>query len=987
MGNPKQTSNLQWLILLDSGKTIGPYTTDAVVRLIHESAIDETCRIKPVGTGSWEALTKQAVFFDAVLEAVNRSASNKKPTGENLISETVIMPITPEEVTKERGPDQAPRTLVNPNSVTREPRSQQPAIEPKSEVKFNPPTPKKRKLPKPILELQNLSKIAFKQKASVSRLPALLIVSAIVVIAVALYVDRGPSRDQVKLIAPIESKPLVNFDYAAMDAQFRKARSYFWIDTVEGFLQAQTQLVALVEAAPNFLPARGYLCLVYRELWPYTEQTKNDTEIVNQVTKRTKVLDPTGANGAYCDIARMLTQGKLTETRGMVDYLLERADAERQAQFETAEKQGRDLYRFSNDPIIMSIRAELLSGLRDDVLARSDPYQAALYVENIQKYSPQWVKMYYLQARFLLQAGQPQKAAVAFENTLKVNPNHKPAAIEYGIMNYMQFRQPDKALNYISGALNTRGIVTRNLEARAHYALARIWSDRRDFAEALDHAQKAYALNPSDNQVKSLVLELGGNVKLKKGAEANNSLVFEGDQHAREGDCMVAQAMYKSAFEADPKNALAAMKAAKCLKTLNRPLEAISYLQKAIQSDPKLATAYLLLADYYSERFDFQKAETTLNKASAKFNNQYEILRGYGLVALRQNALKPAIGYLSRALRGYENDNETLILLARAHLKLGQSTNDGEALQKSLSYAARALELDRANVEAHVVYAQALAPFKGFDSAINYLNDLRNQFSRNVEYPLAIAELYRQTERYKQAIEHYRHVIDWRPETRDAHLGIAHCLYMTGDVTAALKSYYDAAYYDPSDPEPFVRIGNIFIDGNKFNEAISPLKKALDANEAKPLTRFYIGKAYMGLNDYKTALEWAKDEISHHPKTADGYILAGQLYAKREEFKMCAEQYQVAVGLRDFKKQKGELYVAMARCQRQSGNLDGAQGSLDIAVNMESGNADIYREQGALFEARGDSTSAAAAYNKYLTLHPNAPDKNDIEARLGAMGR
>src|SRR5262249_7745543 len=135
----------------------------------------------------------------------------------------------------------------------------------------------------------------------------------------------------------------------------------------------------------------------------------------------------------------------------------------------------------------------------------------------------------------------------------------------------------------------------------AYYALARIWTDRRDLSEALENAQKAFALNPSDNQIKSLVLELGGNVKLRKGSDTNNSLVFEGDQHAREGDCMVAQAMYKAAFEADPKNALAAMKAGKCLKTLNRPIEAISYLHKAIHADPKLTTAYLLLSDYYSE--------------------------------------------------------------------------------------------------------------------------------------------------------------------------------------------------------------------------------------------------------------------------------------------------------------------------------------------------------------------------------------------------
>lgn len=977
MGKAPKHPNHQWLVLLDTGRTVGPYSTDGVIRLISEGALDERCRIKSVGSGSWEPITKFPVFFDAILESMKKTPEERASAAENLISETVVAPMNPSDVTQERiisGP--------SPDSITQDPRLREAQIE---VPKAKKPASRKSSGKSQVVDLANLTNLALKQRASASRIPIFLVLVAGVLIGLAYFLDRQPSRDQIRLIVPRLDLQPKKMSEKAIDAEFRRARNYFWIDTVEGFLQAQTLLVSLVEAAPQYLPARGYLCLVYRELWPYIQQTKSDTEAINIVAKSTKVLDPAGANGAYCEIARMLTQGKMTEVRGMVDYLLERADSERQAQLDMQGSQETLAYRFSTDPVIMSIRAELLSGLRDDVLARSDPFQAALYVENIQKYTPQWVKMYYLQAKFLLQAGQPQKAAHAFEVTLKANPNHKPALIEYGIMNYMQFRQTDKALNYITGAINSRGITTRQLEARARYTLARIYSERRDFSQALEEAQKAYTLNPSDNQVKSLVLELGGSVKVKS-SNMNNSLVFEGDQHAREGDCMVAQAMFKAAFEADPKNGLAAMKAAKCLKSLNRPLEGISWLKKAIRADPKLTTAYLLLADYYSERYDFRQAESVLNDASAKFPSQYEILRGYGLVAFRQNLLRASIGFLNRALRGYENDIETLVLLAKTHLQLGRSLNDSESLQKSLSYAARALELDRANVDAHVVYAQALAPFKGLDSAINYLSELKTQFSRNIEYPLAIAELYRISERYRQAVDHYRAVIDWRPETKDAHLGLAHCLYMNGDITAALKSYYDAAYYDPSDPEPFVRIANIYIESGKFAEAVGPLKKALDANEFKPMVRYYLGKAYLGLNEYKQALTWAKEEISHNPKIADGYILAAQIYAQLESFKDCAEQYQTAVGLRDIKKHKAELYVSMARCQRQSGNLDGAQGSLDIAVTLESGNANIYREQGALFEARGDRASAAAAYNKYLTLHPNAKDKHEIERRISSMG-
>lgn len=970
---------VHWLIILETGKVIGPYTTDAVLRLIKEAAIDERCRIKKMGSGTWIPISREPLFFDALINEVNnpsRSGKNQG-AGDNLISETQIVP-PPNETTETNSAlgNQDLEMTRGPGSITvfQDGKTQKSKADKKQKTVT--------------LELQNLSKIAKSKKFRRSKGPLILVAAAAVLVILALFIDQTGSRDQISLIAPrVGTVGKETIDKKTAWALFKKARSYYWLDTVEGYLAAQNQLVSLIEGSPQFLPARGYLCLVYRELWPYVQQGKTDTEAVNNLAKNTKSLDPAGQFGAYCEISRMLNQGKITEARGTVDYYLERADGERQAQLEILEEQGQMTYRFSSDPVIMSFRAELLTLAKDDILVRSDPFQAALYVENIQKYTPNWVKMYYLQAKFLLQAGQAQKAATAFENTLRVNPSHKPSLIEYGIMNYKQFRQGDKALNYISGALGSKGIISRQLEARAHAVLAKVYSEKRETSTALSHAEKAYALNPGDQQIRSLVLELGGNAKLGKSAFKNNALVFEGDQHAREGDCVVAQGIYKAAFEADPTNGPAAMKAAKCLKTLNRPTEAITWLKKAIAADPKLTTAYLLLADYHSERFDFKNSETILNDASRKFPNQYEILRGYGLVSFRQNRLREAIGFLDRAIKGYENDIDTLILLSKAHYTLGAALNNSDNLQKSLSYAARALELDRANVEAHVSYAQALAPFKGLDSAISYLNELKTQFSRNVEYPLAIAELYRKTERYQLAISHYKGVIEWKPDTKDAHMGLAQCYYFNGEITKALKSYFDAAYYDPSDPEPFVRIGSIYLEGNRFAESITPFRKALNINENKPMIRYYLGRAYYGMGEYKEALDWAKSEIEYHPRTADGYILAGQIQAKTENFKACSEQYQIAVGLRDSKKQKAELYIQLARCQRQSANLDGAQASLDIALTMESGSADIYREQGSIFESKGDLPAAAAAYNKYLTLSPNAPDKNEVENRINSLGK
>lgn len=973
MGNPSNTAgSTHWLIMLPAGKIIGPYTNDAVFKLIREGAVNEDCRIKKMGTGTWLPISKETQFFDALLEAVNNPEAKDNPAqkAENFFAETVVG----------KAPESAEATKHSRSLVANQNDEMTVANTPDvlnaPQVKASPKS--KKTAEAEVLELANLGQVAREQKIKNSKGPLALAAAAMALVVAALFIDSGPGADQLRLILPdLQRPPVANLDMKVLESQYAKARAFFWVDSVEAYLQAQSQLVSLIEAAPQYMPARGLLCQVYRELWPYVEQTNADAEAVNRLAKSTRSLDPTGPSGAYCEISRLLAQGKLVEARGVVDYYLETWDRENAEYLNVMENSGKAAHRFSSDPVIMSFRAELLATMKDENLSRSDPGTAAAYVQNIQQYTPQWVKMYYLHARFLLQAGRPQEAAQAFEKTLQINPKHKPALIEYGIMNYTQFRQADKAINYITGALSSRAIVTRNLEGRANYTLAKIFSERREISQALKYAERAFEFNPSDNLVKNLIVDLGGSVQMVTDSSRNNTLVFEGDQHAREGDCLIAQALFKSAFEGDPKNAQAAMKAAKCLKTLNRPREAIAWLQKAIKADPNLTTAYLMLADYYSEAFDFRRAEETLARISSRFPNQYEILRGYGLVAYRQNRLTAAIGYLKRAQKGYDGDIETLILLSKAHLL-------NQEYDQALSHAAKALELDRSNVDAHIAYGRTLAPFKGLDTAIRYLRDQRLQFSRNVEYPLAIAELYRETGRCSAAEGEFKAVIEWRPDTKAAYMGLAECYFLAGNIREAVKSYFEAAYYDPSDAEPFVRIGMVYNSANRFGDAIPMFKRALSVNEMKPLVRYYLGRAYLGMNDTNAALDWSKQEAALNPRLAEPYILAAEVHTRLESYKECADQYQKAVGYRTT--QKAELYVNMAACQRQASNLDGAQGSLDIAISLESGRPEIYREQGALFQLRGDLRAAAAAYNRYLTLSPNAPDRSGVENQLNRMG-
>ena len=60
---------------------------------------------------------------------------------------------------------------------------------------------------------------------------------------------------------------------------------------------------------------------------------------------------------------------------------------------------------------------------------------------------------------------------------------------------------------------------------------------------------------------------------------------------------------------------------------------------------------------------------------------------------------------------------------------------------------------------------------------------------------------------------------------------------------------------------------------------------------------------------------------------------------------------------------------------------------LTQALSLESGNPDIYKEQGAIFELRGERVQAIEAYNQYIVLSPNALDRSLIQSKIDNLRR
>jgi regulator of sirC expression with transglutaminase-like and TPR domain len=77
----------------------------------------------------------------------------------------------------------------------------------------------------------------------------------------------------------------------------------------------------------------------------------------------------------------------------------------------------------------------------------------------------------------------------------------------------------------------------------------------------------------------------------------------------------------------------------------------------------------------------------------------------------------------------------------------------------------------------------------------------------------------------------------------------------------------------------------------------------------------------------------------------------------------------------------------MARCYRLSGNLDAAVSMINQAGTQESGNPEVWKEQGAIYEMKQENIKAIEAYSQYLVLVPNAVDREQIQMRINALSR
>ena len=742
----------------------------------------------------------------------------------------------------------------------------------------------------------------------------------------------------------------------------QKSQNLYAQDHFLAYFEAQKNLIKILENSSNpdvSASAAALLCLVDLELWPFTQKSELDLKALERISQYSTQISPSNVQAQSCLSVMLILQNQWSQANQIINTVIDR------------EKNS------PNPPVAFYY-------LKARVLIANKEYDKALgYLNEAQKIWSNWWKVFNESAQILQrpEINQAPKATQIYKHILKNNPQHTSSQVYLGTRKQILFKNISKSKAFLSRLLNSQNKVPPQELSQIHFSLAQIFLKEQNKLQALNHAKMAYKIDSTHNQITSFIKKLGGSIKADTQKESEQ-LILEGDLFLEQKQYLKAQSIYKKAFQIYDKNAQAAIKIAQCLWNLNSARQAFSWLNKAIAIDKKQMDAYILLIDYYSQRYNFKQAGNSLRQARLENKKNYKTVKAEALFELRRRNYLKAQQRTEAAIKMYASDAELYVLLSQSFQ--GQAEFNKTKYNDAYLAAVQATEINSYFIQAHIDVAVSLAGTRNTQAGVEYISRLIKTNPQIIEYEIALGHLFFKSGQFEKAQEIFRKIIQTHPQLKQIYIQQALTLKALKKTKEAQNHFLKAIRLNPSDAKAFYEMGIIYLENKQPQKALIQFERALKANKNYPLLHYLIGRSSLILGDYENALKQARLEKAQNPRLSEPYILEAETYSAMKNWTSCASTYNEVI---KFSTPNAENYIKMSRCYRYAGYLDIAEKMINNATAQESGNPEVYKELGAIHETKGEKPLAVQAYQQYLVLFPNAPDRKIIEARMENLAR
>ena len=458
--------------------------------------------------------------------------------------------------------------------------------------------------------------------------------------------------------------------------------------------------------------------------------------------------------------------------------------------------------------------------------------------------------------------GKLGDAKNSFETVLKAVPGNPSALFWLGLTN-LSLNNYEQAAKQFSQFLQT---APNAVDVQALLALAQARQGRKkEAAEVLELSRK---LNVADPQ----------------------SLAVLGQARMAIGDVDLATAYLKKAVAEKPQAAnFRVGLAASLLEYGDRP-QAIAQLEKAVELDPGMITADLLLIRSYLENKQFDKALTEIAALEKKEPKNPTVLNLKGAAYVGKGDYASARAAFEQAFALEPPSVGAAMNLAQLDLK----EKNPEAARKRFEAV---LAKDGTNVKAMIGLAAVAAAIGDEAGYVAWLEKAVKAAPSVAGPRVALANYHLRKGNIQKSLELALGAQTASPDNPQALDLLAGVQLAAGDAASAAATYRKLVTLMPENPVVHYRLAMAQAAAKDPEAAKASLHKALELAPTFFDAEVLLATIDLRTGQYDDALKLAREIKKQRPQSAIGLTLEGDILMAQKQFAAAARTYDKALGV------------------------------------------------------------------------------------------
>jgi Tfp pilus assembly protein PilF len=596
--------------------------------------------------------------------------------------------------------------------------------------------------------------------------------------------------------------------------------------------------------------------------------------------------------------------------------------------------------------------------------------EAVIQFANALRIDKNFAEAHYALAQTYLHMGVISSSYVELMRTVNLQPGNVKARTDLGNMLIAGGRMDD-AQAQASAALSAQPN-----NADVHALLSRIALRRGQKDLALTEIHRALELAPNEAALyETLALLQAEDATQSTAVEAELKKAIELDQKSANAKLLLAAFYVRShrlqdaehtcwnAVSTDPKSLTARESLVQVILKEGDPARAEQVLRQTSNDLPDDPKGVRILADYYTETNQMDKAKAEFASLAKKYPKNLPVQLGYVHILLQTKDLATAQAVITELMKKHHKDPQVAVLNGIVLLNNGKTNDAVMALQDAVNNAPKDPFIQYWLGKAAQAKGDTSLAQKSFQQAAE-LNprgvDAQEELARLALQRGDISLLSDVAEKTIAAAPNFpggylwRAAVDLSRKSEDK-------------AEADLKTAMDVA---PQSAQAYLMLGELRFAQKKYPESASLYEQALqyDPNSLGAMRGLING--FLLKKQSAQAMDRLNAQIAKSPKNSGFYDMLALFQIQNKNPDQAAVSAQKAIELNP---DDGEAVAIYAQLQSTRGQGANAIGAWEKWSKDHPGNAGALAILGTLQDSAGDKKKAEEYYKKALQIKPDQP--------------